>query len=38
LNQAGRILYKAANSQQDLERGLDAVLAESPAFDVKQFK
>ena len=38
LNQAGRILYKAANNQQELEQGLGAVLAESPAFDVKQFK
>lgn len=38
LNQAGRVLYKAANSQRELEQGLDAVLAESPAFDVKQFQ
>lgn len=38
LNQAGRIFYKAANSQQELEQGLDAVLAESPTFDVTQFK
>lgn len=38
LNQAGRIFYKAANSQQELEQGLDAVLAESPAFDVTQFQ
>ena len=38
LNQGGRVLYKAANSQQELEQGLDAVLAESPGFDLKQFK
>jgi len=38
LNQPGRTLYKAANSPGELQRGLDEVLAESPSFDVKQFK
>lgn len=38
LNQPGRILYKAANTLQDLERGLGEVLAESTDFKVSQFK
>lgn len=37
LNQPGRTIYKAANSPDELQRGLDEVLAESPSFDVKQF-
>lgn len=37
LNQPGRTLYKAADSPEELQRGLDEVLAESPSFDVKQF-
>lgn len=38
LNQPGRVLYRAANSQKELESGLAAVLAESPEFQVKKFQ
>lgn len=38
LNQPGRVLYKAANSQKELEQGLAAVLAESPEFKLGQFQ
>ncbi|MBI3148575.1 MAG: VWA domain-containing protein [Betaproteobacteria bacterium] len=38
LNQPGRVLYKAANSQKELEQGLAAVLAESPEFRLGQFQ
>lgn len=37
LNMPGRTVYKAANSQADLERGLEDVLAESETFDVSDF-
>lgn len=37
LNMPGRTVYKAANSQADLERGLEEVLAESETFDVSDF-
>jgi uncharacterized protein YegL len=37
LNQPGRTFYLAADSREDLERGLDSVLAESPSFDVAAF-
>lgn len=37
LNQPGRTFYLAADSREDLERGLDAVLAEAPSFDVAAF-
>jgi Ca-activated chloride channel family protein len=38
LNQEGRTFYKAANNPDELKRGLDDVLAESPSFDVKTFR
>lgn len=37
LNMEGRTIYKAANNQADLERGLEDVLAESETFDVSDF-
>lgn len=37
LNQPGRSYYRAADNPAELTRGLEAVLAESPAFDVTQF-
>jgi hypothetical protein len=37
LNQPGRTFYLAADSREDLERGLDSVLAEAPSFDVAAF-
>lgn len=37
LNQPGRTFYLAADSSEDLERGLDSVLAEAPSFDVAAF-
>lgn len=38
LNQPGRILYSAANSPQELVRGLQSVLAEAPDFAVSRFE
>jgi len=38
LNQPGRTIYRAANNPQELRRGLEEVLAESPGFDVATFK
>ncbi len=38
LNQPGRVLYRAANSQKELEQGLVAVLAESPEFRLLEFQ
>jgi hypothetical protein len=38
LNQAGRILYRSADSPKELAEGLTDVLAEAPAFDVSAFK
>lgn len=37
LNQPGRSYYVAADTPDELTRGLDAVLAESPQFDVARF-
>jgi Ca-activated chloride channel homolog len=37
LNQPGRSYYVAANSTEDLRRGLGDVLAEAPKFDVAKF-
>jgi Ca-activated chloride channel homolog len=37
LNQAGRTVYKAANDRASLERGLEAALAEAPAFTADKF-
>lgn len=37
LNQPGRSYYTAANSPEDLRKGLGDVLAEAPAFDVTRF-
>lgn len=37
LNQPGRTIYRAANNPQELRRGLEEVLAESPGFDVAIF-
>jgi hypothetical protein len=38
LNQPGRTLYRAADNPRQLEQGLQAVLAESPTFNVARFK
>jgi Ca-activated chloride channel homolog len=37
LNQPGRTVYKAANDRAELERGLEAALAEAPAFTADRF-
>ena len=37
LNQPGRTVYKAANDRASLERGLEAALAEAPAFTADRF-
>ena len=37
LNQPGRTVYKAANDRADLERGLEAALAEAPNFTADKF-
>ena len=37
LNQTGRTVYKAADNPQELQRGLDDVLAEAPSFDLTDF-
>ena len=37
LNQKGRIIYKAANNPEDLAKGLEDTLAESPDFDITDF-
>jgi len=37
LNQPGRVFYAAADSPEQLRQGLEAVLAESPSFDVSRF-
>lgn len=37
LNQPGRTVYKAANDRAALERGLEAALAEAPAFTADRF-
>ena len=37
LNQPGRVFYAAADNPEQLRQGLDAVLAESPTFDVSRF-
>jgi len=37
LNQTGRTVYKAANDRADLERGLEAALAEAPKFTADRF-
>jgi Ca-activated chloride channel family protein len=37
LNQKGRTVYRAANDRADIERGLEAVLAESPQFTADKF-
>ena len=37
LNQRGRTVYRAANSERELRAGLEEVLAESPAFTVQRF-
>ena len=37
LNQPGRTVYKAANDRADLERGLEATLAEAPKFTADRF-
>jgi Ca-activated chloride channel family protein len=37
LNQPGRSYYVAADTPDELTRGLDAVLAEAPQFDVARF-
>ena len=38
LNQQGRTVYHAANSEQELRQGLTDVLAESPDFSVSRFE
>jgi uncharacterized protein YegL len=38
LNQPGRTDYRAADNPEALRKGLEAVLAEAPAFDVSKFK
>jgi Ca-activated chloride channel homolog len=38
LNQQGRTYYASANSPQELQQGLQAVLAEAPVFDAAGFK
>ena len=37
LNQKGRTVYRAANDRADIERGLEAVLAEAPKFSADKF-
>jgi Ca-activated chloride channel family protein len=37
LNQQGRTVYKAANDRRELERGLEATLAEAPKFTADRF-
>jgi Ca-activated chloride channel homolog len=37
LNQQGRTVYKAANDRRELERGLEATLAEAPRFTTDRF-
>jgi Ca-activated chloride channel homolog len=37
LNQPGRVFYAAADSPAQLREGLEAVLAESPTFDISRF-
>ncbi|WP_051309896.1 vWA domain-containing protein [Desulfogranum japonicum] len=37
LNIPGRTVYKAANNQEDLKRGLQDILAESELFDLSDF-
>ena len=37
LNQPGRTVYKAANDRAELERGLEAALAEAPQFTADRF-
>lgn len=37
LNQPGRTVYKAANDRAELERGLEAALAEAPSFTADRF-
>lgn len=38
LNQPGRTFYAAAESPEDLQQGLSAVLAEAPSFDATTFQ
>jgi len=38
LNQPGQSYYRSANNPEELARGLETVLAESPGFDVDRFK
>lgn len=38
LNQPGRIYYKTADNPEQLKQGLENILAESPAFDIKTFR
>jgi len=38
LNQPGLTIYKAANNPQELDKGLDSVLAEATDFDVDTFE
>lgn len=38
LNQPGLLIYHAADSPQQLSKGLESVLAESPHFDLSKFK
>lgn len=38
LNQPGRAHYMAADNPQQLQQGLESVLAEAPAFDVARFR
>jgi hypothetical protein len=38
LNQPGRTLYKSADNPEQLQKGLQEVLAESEAFDEREFK
>lgn len=38
LNQPGRTFYQAADNPEALRQGLDAVLAESPSFDLANFR
>lgn len=38
LNQPGRTYYRAADNPEALRRGLEGVLAEAPAFDLKEFR
>ena len=38
LNQPGRLVYHAADNPQQLSKGLGSVLAESPHFDLSEFK